>query len=994
MIEYDNSSKHLEREETAMRTSRGFTLVEVVMVVVLIGVIAAAAFVFLRGGTRAADAVTNSSIEGTAARLAASEIEALLENAAYPGDLFRIDDPVLEASPDRFTFISNTRDPEQFGLEDQITIANSDGAITVTDGNGEDLMLPVSAAEIAFSYTNSRGEAAVDPATVRMVSFTITMASGLESNGYSSPYNLGLAGLSEQEYREVYLARDGNLSRAINYKFEEDFENVGTMIFEDNMEGALVWEAVIEEDFESIVTWANNWETWSSHTQGRVDRYNDPALAHEGNWFLGLDCSSIVTSDNMAIWNVDLSPYIGDDLRLHFYWREFSDELDNQDGVFLPVFTAGDTTVVDLEDFSGFRNGNNKDWTYWTNDYGQIVVTQDYPTDGNYLNMDSRRDGGDNECRIMNTYDLSAYSGSSNVWLRYDFTDRGDENNAGDFIGIMSGSIQGTPVAQVSLSPASYPNGSWITREVDLDALVPAGYNWSDFRIVFAQEDNYRTTSSTGMDGISIDNVRIVDELPGEWDFTNRILAAPASFPSWTEAEVDLDQAAASAGIPFSSDFNIGFGARNNAPYPNDGIMFDAIAIEQQVWGMTGWTHGTWDPYTVDEWEAVDNSSNSNPFYTGSWYYAVGGDGNYSSSVTHAWLEAPELDYTSYSPGDRIALAFFHKYNFTGGSGCNVKISDDDGATWNIIAPYYGYYETSVPGLGGEPGWTNTSGDFFIAGDGYQFGVFDVTEYAGKTIRVRFNYGIRAGDSGAEGWLIDGLRTREQADWPQSYIGIPDWCAYRSSPAGMDDPDTTPDGDDWAGNDMRTGWYDDRFWETKHAANTTSFLVSPPVTFDDDAGSGDLIYSYVEFIACPRINASVGTLSFLVTAYSDFTPPSHHSLLDHTGLQDGWGTYRYRIDDLPTGLVWTDNKTVVFRWVLDSGNAPVNFLYGGWNLDDIRCFTTDVWLPNLENNVEVLTDEHDPHDRHRPRGVTRFREQYNFSPLLPPETQNNQERIR
>lgn len=57
------------------------------------------------------------------------------------------------------------------------------------------------------------------------------------------------------------------------------------------------------------------------------------------------------------------------------------------------LLQAGDTTVVDIEDFSGFRNGFSKDWTYWTDDYGQIVVTQDYPTDGNYLNMDSRRDG-------------------------------------------------------------------------------------------------------------------------------------------------------------------------------------------------------------------------------------------------------------------------------------------------------------------------------------------------------------------------------------------------------------------------------------------------------------------------------------------------------------------------------------------------------------------------------------------------------------------------
>lgn len=179
------------------------------MVVVLIGVIAAAAFVFLRGGTRSADAAMDRSMEGSVARLAASEIESLLGNAAYPGDLFRIDDPVLEAFPDRFSFVSNTRIPDELGLEDEITIANSDGSITVTDGNGNDLILSVPDAEIAFSYTNSTGQVAVDAASVRTVSFTITMASGMEYNGFSSPYNLELAGLSQEEYRDIYAASGG-----------------------------------------------------------------------------------------------------------------------------------------------------------------------------------------------------------------------------------------------------------------------------------------------------------------------------------------------------------------------------------------------------------------------------------------------------------------------------------------------------------------------------------------------------------------------------------------------------------------------------------------------------------------------------------------------------------------------------------------------------------------------------------------------------------------
>lgn len=132
-------------------------------------------------------------------------------------------------------------------------------------------------------------------------------------------------------------------------------------------------------------------------------------------------------------------------------------------------------------------------------------------------------------------------------------------------------------------------------------------------------------------------------------------------------------------------------------------------------------------------------------------------------------------------------------------------------------------------------------------------------------------------------------------------------------------------------------------WETEHASNTSSELISPPICYSEDGGVGDGVYSYIEFMGCPRINASVGELSFLVSAYTLLAPPTAHELMSHDSYQDGWGLYRFRIDDLPENTVWTANKTVVFRWALDSGWGTN---LGGWNLDDIRCFTTDTYWPN------------------------------------------------
>ncbi len=931
-----------------MKTSKGFTLVEIVMVVVLIGVISAAAFIFLRGGLSAADSASEHSVEASRVQLAASEIESLLENAGYPGDLFRIDEPVLEASSERFSFFANTTNPRESGLEDEITIANNDGSVTVTDGFGTNLVSPLGNAEIAFAYTNSAGESIVDAASVRNVSFTITLDSGMEYRGYSSPYNLELAGLSPEDYREIYVAMDGNPNRWTEYKFQEDFETHPGYVFEDNMEGDFVWEPVIQEDFESAASWANNWDGWISDPGfGRIQRLNDASLAYEANNCLVLDCWKTGISTNMAIWTVDLSDYTDTDMRLRFHWREANDQLHYEDGVFLPTFTAGDTTEIDIEGFSDFRNGFNKGWTYWTNDYGRIVVTQDFATDGNYLNMDSRRNGSANECRIMNTYDLSAYSGSSNVWLRYDFASRDDENSAGDFIGIMGGSIQDDPLAQVALTPASFPNGSWITRTVDLDDLAPSGYDWSDFRIVFAQEDNDPTTSASGLDGISIDNVTVIETVADAWDLSNRMLQAPSNFQAWEEGLIDLTAEAASAGIPFSNDFNIGFSATNTDPFDLDGILFDAIYIDARNFGMAGWTHGVWPGYTEDEWLAVDNNADAKE---GDWYYSVGGTTNYNTTPTNAWLQSPEIDLSTFSDGDRVAFAFFHKYDFgNAGGGCNIMISDDNGATWDVIAPYFGYYTSAVASLGGQPGWTGQNYGWGTTGpDSYDFAVFDITEYAAaSSVRIRFNYGTYGESHG--GWQVDYCRSRGGADWPQVDMngGGFDWFAYSNS--GNPDPSSTPNGSYWAGNDMSTSGA----WDREYENNQNNYLLSPPVCFDNDTGAG--IYSYLEFIASPRTRSSDYAI-LEVAAFSPVAPPSWHTIFSASGISPSFQQFRYRIDWLPPDLVWTDNKTVVFRWRMYSNGSSTA---GGWNLDNIECFTSEQVLPDMFNGSPVLLDYDD-----------------------------------
>ena len=57
------------------------------------------------------------------------------------------------------------------------------------------------------------------------------MESGTVYSGSATPYNLSLAGLSDTDYREVWIASGGELGRWTDYKFQEDFETHPGYVF-------------------------------------------------------------------------------------------------------------------------------------------------------------------------------------------------------------------------------------------------------------------------------------------------------------------------------------------------------------------------------------------------------------------------------------------------------------------------------------------------------------------------------------------------------------------------------------------------------------------------------------------------------------------------------------------------------------------------------------------------------------------------------------------
>ncbi len=926
-----------------MSGRRGFTLVEGLIALAVLGVVLAALFFFIRGTQRAGDAVAREAAI-TDARLGAARLEDILANTGYMGDVFPgAWQPVLQADDDGLVIVANLTLTEGFGPEDTLSIRNSGGFITVRNASGEDFTPPIEGS-VTFGYFDAAGLEVTDPALIRRIDFDLASGNGARVTGSVSPLNLAVCHDPEMLLAVYESYHDDGGSRLEREVFFEDFEVPTTFIFEDAMEAGWMWVPMITEDFESPASWSNKWVTWSENSNGRVRRWTN-SEAYEGQSCLALDCETPGLSTQMAVWSVDLSGFDWtDSLRLHINWREFNDSWDTEDGVYLTEWIPDAQVEILNEDFSEFRNGFPRSWTFWTDDYGRVQISASWPKlpdGGNYLNLDTRRQGYTGTSRVMTTLDLSAYAGSTDLEISFDMCSRGSPNTA--FVGIMGpGGITSTPVATHQLNPGAYPAGSWARITIDLDELIPVGYDLANTRIILAQQGTGATVAFNANGGVSFDNVLVSEGTSGYWDMSHKILSVPDNFPNWTTASVDLGQAAQNAGIPFSGNFLIGFAQRGDQSIPNSGIAFDQISIDNRGWGMSGWTHGPWPGYVTDEWEPSNHAA-----YNGAWCFAVAGAQNYQQTPTRAWLQSPLIDLSGYPEGHRIAVAFFHRYSFgSTGDGCNVKITNNNGESWELIVPYWGYYTAAVPALSMEPGWTGSNGT------NWNFSVIDITEYAGQQVRLRFNYGT-VGNSSNPGWEVDYTRSRPGADWPQiiwnmTTWAMADWFAYARVLSGTADPTSTPDGSKWAGNDMSTAWSSHGFyWNLQYENSQHNALITPPIFYNNDMGDN---YAYVEFYACPRFEQNYDFGYVEVARFSEIAPHQFndwHPLATLHGTASGWGYYRFRVDNLPSTVFGT-NRTVVYRWRMMSDGSIVR---GGWNIDRLRFFSSDTWLPNVTHGA-------------------------------------------
>ncbi len=143
------------------------------------------------------------------------------------------------------------------------------------------------------------------------------------------------------------------------------------------------------------------------------------------------------------------------------------------------------------------------------------------------------------------------------------------------------------------------------------------------------------------------------------------------------------------------------------------------------------------------EWGACNSTNFKNSYATisGAASWATVLNSNHGTYSKYA-LESPPF---SFSTAGTYRLSFKYRAITGTGAGCNLEISTDQGATWNVLGVKNDplatnwYTDTSVTGLGGEPGWTGSS---FTT----RTSTYNLDSYAGAAeLRLRFVMGTDSG---------------------------------------------------------------------------------------------------------------------------------------------------------------------------------------------------------------------------------------------------------
>ncbi|MCX8014739.1 MAG: hypothetical protein N2748_01850 [candidate division WOR-3 bacterium] len=181
-----------------------------------------------------------------------------------------------------------------------------------------------------------------------------------------------------------------------------------------------------------------------------------------------------------------------------------------------------------------------------------------------------------------------------------------------------------------------------------------------------------------------------------------------------------------------------------NPPFPNDEVNQnnrEILLIPLRYFEDFEANNGGYGPVGIWEWGVPIPPPNA---YSGTKLWGTILAGNYPN-VCNAPLTTFEFVATNHNP----VLRFWHWYDINLGDGGNVKISTNNGATWVVINPIFGYSGIGLPGspMPNESCYSATCTTWTEA-------VFKLPLVAGQRFLLRWHF-CSDNANNARGWYID-----------------------------------------------------------------------------------------------------------------------------------------------------------------------------------------------------------------------------------------------
>ncbi len=555
---------------------------------------------------------------------------------------------------------------------------------------------------------------------------------------YCAPDFQDYSGPGEQFLYNVILwnlpdPSDPPLGEEINQEgFEGESPGDVLMTFwEDSLEGG-EWQPDSIPLYSDFFTGGVVGMAWSnvSTGEGQIVRRTDNVLKTDRVVTGGFD-------RNVAATVLDLSNYstAADDLYMRMKtWRGVNEVINAEDGVFI-VNGAGSVVELASQNFENLVLAGG-DVEFWGDLHGRHRIHCPDPYWGgnstNFVTMDSRTVGEYSRVRMIFELDTSLLSDGTAISVNYRMSDHGDATHnydpvtqAGDFIGWSLGNGIDDPIeGYIDLLPGTQSNGDWHGGNY---AFTPPGAMPSTIYVIFGQYDDNSATSATAHAGMSFDDISIIASNTADMDR----IGVPSSDGGFKNLHIDLDDAAASLGVPFSADFGIALSQYGIGPWTEYGLLWVDFEIGRigAIYEAPGWDHGPVVSGEKDDWllETILGDHK---------YTLHANDLNSYSNSVDCWLESPEFSIPFGA--DEAKLSFEQTVDMEAGYDFGwVEVSTNGGSTWQVVETptYNGFYA-------GHGAYTGSIAET----------VADISldSYVGQSVKFRFIFhsdenGVRGG---------------------------------------------------------------------------------------------------------------------------------------------------------------------------------------------------------------------------------------------------------